>query len=227
MGMVIAPGSTILGHDAQDLARQIRAGRRRVGQDRCAGFRSDLLSPEALLVADAAGLVSGEGESRVLTARGRGLVARFGERLTLGQARGIISSVLARLETPEIVAMTGPLAVRIFGSVMRGEPSPGDIDMEVICAKVDAGWVPVSMMEAVFGHVPGWRDVMRDSVLTPPRPAWCDMLTIWRDGRALETPEPVTADPDAAARAQAEFDADPVEPPEIDMTDNAADVCSP
>lgn len=196
MSIVIRPGATIGGLEAERLKWKLKANRRRLEI-----VDADRLGPELRDHALRHGLIHLDEDTPVpeyrLTPEGQGLLsARFGRRMSRGEALDHLDDLIDRLSDPRVMQHIRPHRVRLFGSVLRGEPHPADIDVIVICETADPHWTEMRDIELVFGT--HHHTIFADGRITNQDTRWCDSAVIWQDGQKIdqwqvEPPDPAEA----------------------------------
>ncbi|PZO72114.1 MAG: hypothetical protein DI629_21080 [Mesorhizobium amorphae] len=153
-----------------------------------------------------------------MTDAGRGLLsARIGERMTLEAADAALERLVAHAAEPERAARLGLREILVYGSLMRRDPFPADVDAVLVCdAAPEDGFLPADLVRDALGaeRDPALRDVHIARAHVP----WTDMIRVWRDGLRIDPPEPVPADPAVAAAESARVPGRSV--PELDDPDD-------
>ena len=148
------------------------------------------------------------GEGPAITPKGRGLRrAREGKRMTLDAADALLGRVLDRLGSG-VAGELGIVEVGLFGSVMRREPFPADVDLAMVSVLAGtAGAVPSELRVRALGPLAS-EPALRDVWVGSRRPSWIDGAVVWSRSLRVAPREPFAA--------SAGWEGEPVEYPEPD-----------
>lgn len=195
MGIVLHPEATIAGHAAEGLRHALRASGLHLPQ----GTARPVTRVRELLQA---GLIEEAETGHRITAAGRGLLAaRFGDRMTLAQADALLDKILDRL-TPERAVAHDIREVFLYGSVMRREPRPSDIDMLIASSRTcGQGFTGVEHIDDILGDAAD-QEARRSILFCREAERWTDMVLVWdRERGRLNEPEHRPHDPQVRAGA--------------------------